>query len=149
MSTRGTYTPPAGDTVSQRPARDPIEEEGAGWVMFAGIMLAIVGVMNFIYGIAAIDSANFYVNDAKYVFSDLNTWGWVIMLIGIIQFAAAFSIWNRTSWGRWIGIGSASLNSIAQLMFLPAYPFLALALFTIDILIIYGLIAYGGRRSTV
>jgi hypothetical protein len=67
----------------------------------------------------------------------------------VLQFCAAFSIFGGTSWGRWVGIGTAGLNAIAQLLFLPAYPFLALALFAIDILIIYGLVAYGGRRAAV
>jgi hypothetical protein len=133
-------------------AAGPVDDygtEGAGWVAFAGVMLTIVGVMNIIYGIAAIDNANFFVNDAKYVFSDLNTWGWIVLVIGVVQFCAAFSIFGGTSWGRWVGILTAGLNSIAMLLFLPAYPFLALALFAIDIMIIYGLVAYGGRRAAL
>jgi hypothetical protein len=119
----------------------------SGWATFAGVMLAIVGVLNIIYGIAAIDNANFFVNDARYVFSSLNTWGWVELIIGALQFCAAFSIFAGTSWGRWVGIGTAGLNSIAQLLFLPSYPLLSLALFAVDILIIYGLIAHGGSRT--
>src|SRR4051812_30084123 len=117
----------------------PPESRGYGWVIFAGAMLSIVGILNVVYGIAAIDDANFYVNDAKYVFSDLNTYGWIVLIIGAVQVSAAFSIFAQTSWGRWIGILSAGLNAIAQLLFLPAYPFLGLAFFTMDILIIYGL----------
>jgi hypothetical protein len=124
-------------------------EARSGWATFAGVMLSIVGVLNIIYGIAAIDNANFYVNDARYVISDLNTWGWVLLVVGAIQFCAAFSIFGGTSWGRWAGVLTAGVNSLAQLLFLPAYPLLALALFSVDILIIYGLIAHGGRRSAV
>jgi hypothetical protein len=119
----------------------------SGWATFAGVLLSIVGALNIIYGIAAIDDANFFVNDARYVFSNLNTWGWVMLVVGAIQFCAAFSIFAGTSWGRWVGILTAGLNSIAQLLFLPAYPLLALALFAVDILIIYGLIAHGGQRT--
>ena len=126
--------------------RDIHEAEGSGWVAFAGTMLAIVGTLNVIYGIAAIDKANVFVADSRYVFGDLNTWGWFVLIVGVIQFVAAFSIWNRTEWGRWVGVVSAGGNSILMLLFLPAFPFLALALFTLDILVIYGLIAYGGRR---
>jgi hypothetical protein len=126
--------------------RAPREPEGSGWVSFAGVMLAILGTMNIIYGIAAIDSANVYVGEAQYVFSDLNTWGWFLAIAGAVQVMAAFSIWNRTEWGRWIGIASASVNAILQLLFLPAFPFLSLSLFAVGILVIYGLVAYGGRR---
>jgi hypothetical protein len=126
--------------------RDQPETEGAGWLMFAGSMLAIVGTLNILYGIAAIDSANVFVADARYVFSDLNTWGWFLLGAGTIQFLAAFSIWNGTSWGRWVGILSAAGNAVLQLLFLPAFPFLSLALFSLGILVLYGLVVHGGRR---
>jgi hypothetical protein len=121
--------------------------EGEGWVSFAGIMIAIVGVLNFIYGIAAISNSHFYVREATYIISGLNTWGWVLMITGIIQFCAAIAIFGHVEWGRWIGILTASINAIIQLIFIPAYPFGSLALFALDILIIYGLVAYGGRQS--
>jgi hypothetical protein len=145
---QSTYPASGSSGATARSTAEP-EVQGSGWVAFAGVMLSIVGVLNVIYGIAAIDNASFYVNDARYVFSDLNTYGWVLVIIGALQTTAAISIFGGTSWGRWVGILTAGLNSIAQLLFLPASPFLALALFTIDILIIYGLVAYGGRRAGV
>lgn len=123
--------------------------EGEGWVTFAGIMIAIVGVLNFIYGIAAISNSHFYVHGATYIVSGLNTWGWVLMITGIIQFCAAIAIFGHVEWGRWIGILTASVNAIIQLIFIPAYPFGSLAMFALDILIIYGLVAYGGRQGRV
>jgi hypothetical protein len=147
MSTRPVSGSPSASATAS--SRDGYAPERSGWVTFAGVMLSIVGVLNVIYGIAAIDNANFYVNDAQYVISDLNTWGWVVLITGAVQFCAAFSIFAGTSWGRWVGVATAGLNSIGQLLFLPAYPFLALALFSVDILIIYGLVAYGGRRDAV
>jgi hypothetical protein len=143
MSSQGTV-PSGGVGVDRR-----YVDDRSGWVTFAGTMLSIVGVLNIIYGIAAIDDAHFYVDDARYVFSELNTWGWVLLIIGAIQLGAAFSIFGGTSWGRWVGVVSAGLNGIAQLLFLPAYPLLALALFSVDIIIIYALIAHGGRRAAV
>ncbi len=122
--------------------------EGEGWVAFAGIMIAIVGVLNFIYGIAAISNSHFYAREATYIISGLNTWGWVIMITGVIQFCAAIAIFGHVEWGRWIGILTAAVNAIIQLIFIPAYPFGSLALFAVDILIIYGLVAYGGRQGT-
>lgn len=148
MSTRSTYPGPEGRTAPPPVSEDErYAEQGNGWLAFAGIMIAIVGVLNIVYGIAAIDSANFYVANAKYVFSDLNTWGWIMVVIGAAQFCAAFAIFANVTWGRWLGIASAGVNSIFQLFFLPSYPFLSLALFAVDVLIIYGLIAHGGRRA--
>ena len=127
--------------------RDALPAEGGGWVTFAGIVLVILGVMNVIYGIGAIDDANVYVAGANFVFSNLNVWGWCLLVVGVVQVFAAFSIWNGHELGRWIGIAAASVNAILQLLWMPAFPFLAASLFALDILVIYGLIAYGGRRT--
>jgi hypothetical protein len=123
------------------------EERGAGWIAFAGIMLSIVGILNVIYGIAAIGDSSFFVHNTKYILSNLNTWGWVTLIIGVIQVIAAFSIWSGGDFGRWIGIFVAGLSMIGALLSLPAYPFWSLAVFAIDVLIIYGLAAYGGQRT--
>ncbi|HEV7492995.1 DUF7144 family membrane protein [Baekduia sp.] len=125
------------------------EPQGAGWLMFAGIMLLIAGVLNVIYGIAAIGNSNFFINDQKYILSDLKTWGWVTLIIGVLQVVASFSIWAGNQFGRWFGIGAAALSSIGALLSIPAYPFWSLAIFAVDILIIYGLAAYGGRHQPV
>lgn len=125
----------------------PVDDRGTGWLVFAGIMILIVGVMNVIYGIAAIDNSSFYVQDAKFVVSDLNTLGWVVLVVGVIQLCAAIGIWRGGQVGRWIGIVSACANALLQLIFIAAYPFLSLALFTLNLLVVYGLVAYGGRRN--
>jgi hypothetical protein len=123
-------------------------EKVVGWLLFAGAMVMIAGVLNVIYGIAGIGNANWLEANTQYVFSDLRTWGWIVLIVGILQLTAAFSIWAGNAYGRWVGIGSAGINSIVMLMFIPAYPFGALAVFAIDVLVIYGLAAYGGRGHT-
>ncbi|MEA2622985.1 MAG: hypothetical protein QOH61_1895 [Chloroflexota bacterium] len=133
----GTSAPPRGDVYAD-------DDKGSGWLLFAGIMIVMVGILNVIYGIAAIDNANFFVANQKYILSDLNTWGWVMLVLGALQVVAAFSIWSGGGFGRWFGIGAASLSAIAALMAIPAYPFWSLAVFALDILIIYGLATYGG-----
>jgi hypothetical protein len=147
----GVYSEGYGSTADPNARRSRADyqaaAQGTGWITFAGIMLAIVGVLNIIYGIAAIANSHFYVRDTSYIVSGLNGWGWALLIVGIIQFFAAFSIWAGSEWGRWIGLASAGVNSIAQLLILPAAPFSALALFSMDILIIYGLAAYGGRQT--
>ena len=122
--------------------------QGAGWVMFAGIMILIVAVLNIIYGFAAIDNSKFFVEDTKFILSDLNTWCWIILIIGVLQLFAGFSIWAGGEYGRWIGLITASVSAIGALLSIPGYPFWSLAIFAMDILIIYGLAAYGGQRTT-
>lgn len=142
----GVDGPPRARTAATGSGPGSIEEDrGYGWVMFAGIMIMVAGTINFIYGIAAISNARFYVANAQYVISDLNTWGWVLMIIGVVQFCAALGIWAKSGWARWLGVAIASLNAIVQLIFLPSYPLLSLAVFALDLLVIYGLVAYGGR----
>ena len=122
-------------------------ERGAGWVFFAGIMVFIAAVLNAIWGIAAIDKANFFVSDAQFIISDLNTWGWIILGIALIQMIAAFSIWAGGEFGRWIGIVGAGVGMIGALLSIPGYPFYSLAVFGIDLLVLYGLAAYGGSQG--
>jgi hypothetical protein len=136
----------SGPTSSAAGAYD---EPGGGWILFAGIMLVLVGILNVIWGIAAIGDSSFFVNDQRYILSDLNTWGWVTVILGAVQVLAAYSVWNGNQFGRWFGIGTAGLSSIAALMSLPAYPFWSLAIFAVDILVIYGLAAYGGQHRAL
>jgi hypothetical protein len=122
-------------------------KKGHGWVLFAGIMLMTLAVLNVIYGIAAIGDSHFFVHNTHYVFGSLNSWGWVTLLVGVFQGFAALSIWAGGRFGQWVGIGIACLSAIAALLSIPAYPFWSLAIFAVDVLIVYGLVAYGGDRS--
>jgi hypothetical protein len=119
------------------------QAELSGWYYFAGILLGILGVLNVIWGIAAIGDSRFFVGDAKFILSDLNTWGWILIVIAAIQAVAAVGILVEWRGFRWVGVAIAGLNSIAQLLFMPAYPLWALTLFALDILVIYALVAYG------
>ncbi len=125
------------------------DEAGGGWILFAGIMLMLVGLLNVIWGIAAVGNSSFFVHDTKYILSDLNTWGWVTIIIGVVQMLAAYSIWAGNQFGRWVGITVAGLSAIGALMSIPAYPFWSLAIFAVDILVIYGLSAYGGQHRSL
>jgi hypothetical protein len=120
-------------------------QQGSGWILFAGIMILIAGILNIIWGIAAIDNSSFFVEDERFIISSLNTWGWIILIVGVIEVFAAFSIWRGGAFGAIIGIFAASLSAIGALLSIPAYPFWSLAIFAVDVLIIYGLAAYGAR----
>ena len=119
----------------------------SGWVTFAGVMLFLVGVLNVIYGIAAIADSSFFVQDQKYILSNLNTWGWVTLLIGLLQLFAAFSLWSGGLYGRVIAIFAASLSAVAALLSIPAYPLWSLAVFAISIIIIHQVAVHGGREA--
>ena len=121
-----------------------MEKTRSGWVTFAGVMLFIAGVLNVIYGIAAIGDSKFFVQDQKYILSNLNTWGWVTLILGALQLFGAFSLWAGGLYGRFVAILAASLSAMAALLAIPAYPFWSLAIFAIDIIVIYQVAMYGG-----
>ena len=125
------------------------DTRGEGWVAFAGIMILLAGILNVIYGIAALDNSAFFTDEGRYViFDDLNTWGWFILIVGVVQLFAAFSIWSGGEIGRAIGIASAGFSALVILFTVNAYPFAAFMVFIIDLLVIYGLATYGGRART-
>jgi uncharacterized membrane-anchored protein len=121
------------------------EERGEGWILFAGVLLLTLGVFNIIDGITAISRSHFYVTNAHYVFGDLRAWGWTVLFLGVIQLFVGVGIFARNQAARWVGVVVLSLNALAQLFMMPSYPFWALSVFAIDIVAIYGLVAYGSR----
>jgi hypothetical protein len=129
------------------PGYEPISEKGTGWLSFAAIMLGLAGMFGLIDGIVAVSKSSFYVANAHYVFSDLNTWGWILIVVGAITLCAAFAIPTGSQLARWTGITVAGLQALAQLLMIQAYPFWSLCVFAIDLLVIYGLAVYGGRRE--
>jgi hypothetical protein len=143
MSTRD----PAGSRPAGRYAPPAGYEQGEGWVLFAGTILAILATLNLIDGIAAVSKSKFFVGHAEFVFANLKTWGWILIIVAIIQGVTAAGVFLRWQGIRWVGVTIAGLNAIVQLLFLPAYPLWALSLFTLDVLVMYGLIAWGGPRQ--
>ena len=122
-------------------------QEGTGWVLFAGIMFMVSATLNVIWGIAAVSNSRFFVGNTHYILSDLNTWGWVAIGFGVLEATACLSIWRGGQYGRWFGIIAAGLAIPVAMMSIPAYPFWSLTLVAIDVLVIYGLAAYGGRKD--
>jgi hypothetical protein len=138
------------DTPTPRATRDRAPRDidaGGGWLTFAGILLIIAGVINFIGGLGAIDNSKFFVANTQYVVGDLKTWGWFILILGAVQILTGFGLFARNSAARGVGVVFAGLNATVQLLMLPAYPLWSLAIFTMDILIIYGLVTYGSDEA--
>ena len=120
---------------------------GYGLVMFASILLLVVGFFNMIYGIAAIANSHVFVANAHYVIGDLRAWGWVTLIISVLQLVAAAGILMGNQLARWFAVAVVALNAIDMMFFIPAYPFWALAIIAIDVVALYGLCAYGSREN--
>jgi hypothetical protein len=117
---------------------------GAGRATFAAVLLLIAGTLNIIYGIGALDSANIFTNDTRYIFTNLNTMGWVMIVLGVIQLTGGFSLIAGNTYGRVIGIVGASLGAIAALLSIGGNdPWWSLAIFALCVYIIQGLLVFG------
>ena len=117
---------------------------GTGRALFAATLLLIAGTLNIIYGIGALDNANIFVNEKRFIFTNLNTMGWVMIVLGIIQLTGGFSLFAGNTYGRIIGIIGASLGAIDALLSIGgAYPWWSLGLFFLCLYILHGLFIYG------
>jgi hypothetical protein len=123
------------------------EGRGYGLVLFAGVLLLVVGFWNLIYGIAAIAQSHVFVANAHYVVGNLRTWGWITLIVAALQILAGIGVMTGNQAARWAGIVLAGLNAINQMFFIPAYPFWSLTIIAMDIVALYGLCAYGSREN--
>ena len=112
--------------------------------MFAAILLLIAGTINIIYGIGALDDARIFVNDTRFILDDLNTLGWVLIILGVIQLTAGFSLIAGNTYGRVIGIIGAGLGAIGALLSIGGNdPWWSLGVFALCLYVLAGLIVFG------
>jgi hypothetical protein len=117
---------------------------GAGRTAFAGFLLLIAGTINIIYGIGALDNANIYANDTRYIFTNLNTMGWTLIILAVIQLTGGFSLLSGNTYGRVIGLVGAGLGAIGALLSIGGNdPWWSLAIFALCIYIIHGIAVLG------
>ena len=142
MSSQAAESESPGRLVALRFGED---DRRRSWVIFAATMLVLTGIVNIIEGVAAISNSNFFVARAHYLYGDLGSYGWVLILNGFVQAATGLGILLKNESARWLGVVLAGINALVQMLFIPAYPLWSLALFALDLLVIYGLVVHGGR----
>ena len=123
------------------------EGHGYGLVLFASVLLVMVGCFNLIYGIAAIANSHVFTANAHYVFGSLRTWGWITLIIGGLQVLAAGGVLAGNQLARWFAVAVVGLSAIDQMFFIPAYPFWSLMIIAVNVVALYGLCAYGSRAN--
>jgi len=133
---------PAGETSGRH-----AEGRGYGLILFASVLLLVIGFFNMIYGIAAIANSHVFVANAHYVFANLRAWGWITLIISVLQLIAAGGILAGNQLARWFAVAVVGLNAIDMMFFIPAYPFWALVIIAVDVVALYGLCAYGSRQN--
>ncbi len=135
-------TTPAQDAAGRRS-----EGHGYGLLLFASILLLVIGCFNLIYGIAAIAHSHVFTANAHYVFADLRVWGWITLIVGALQLAAAAGVLAGSQLARWFAVVVVGLSAIDQMFSVPAYPFWSLTIIAVDVVALYGLCAYGSRQN--
>jgi hypothetical protein len=121
--------------------------EGYGMVIFAAVLLAVVGCLNLIDGIVAIAKSHFFVGNAHYVVGDLRSWGWTVLILGALQLLLAAGVVTGNQAARWTAVALIGLNAIAQMIYLPSYPLWSLLIIALDVVALWGLCAYGSREN--
>ena len=117
---------------------------GAGRATFAAVLLLIAGTLNIIYGIGALDSANIFTSETRYILTNLNTLGWVMIVLGVLQLTGGFSLIAGNTYGRVIGIIAGSLGAINALLSIGGQnPWWSLAIFFLCVWIVYGIVVLG------
>lgn len=116
---------------------------GAGRVAFAGVLLLVAGTLNIIYGIGALDGANIFADDQRFIFTDLNILGWMLIILGVIQLTGGFSLAAGNAYGRVLGIVAGSLGAIGALLSIGgSYPWWSLGIFALCVYVVHGIFVY-------
>jgi len=123
------------------------EGRGYGLIIFAAVLLLVLGFFNMIYGIAAIANSHVFTANAHYVIGGLRAWGWVTLILSVLQLVAAAGILAGNQLARWFAVAVVGLNAIDMMFFVPAHPFWALTIIAVDVVALYGLCAYGSRAN--
>ena len=123
------------------------ERQGYGLVLFSVVLLVVLGFFNLIDGISAVARSHVFVANAHFVFGDLRAWGWVALILGALQVLAAAGVLAGNQVARWFAVVVVALNALAQMFFIPAYPFWSLMIIAVDVVALWGLCVYGSREN--
>jgi hypothetical protein len=130
---------------SPRPGERP--SAWAGWVVFAGVMLAVVGLFKALEGLTALFDEDFFiVRSADLVVSiDYTVWGWVHLLLGVVSMVAAYLLLRGNMVGRVLATVIATVNALVAFTFLPAYPWWGMLVIAFNVLVIYAILTHGSE----
>lgn len=130
-----------------RPGTTADYEKGRGrsMLVFASVLLGVLGLFNLLDGIAAIAQSSFFVANTRYVIGDLRAWGVAVTVLGGLQVLAAFGVMAGNQIARWFGVAVLGINAVAQMFFIPSYPLWSLMIIAIDVVGLYALCAFGGQ----
>lgn len=126
-----------------------MDRRGAGWILFAGIVLGVAGIMRIFDAIWAFSYHGVLPENLQgAIFGhSLKTYGWVYLVVAAVLIVCAFLVFSGSQVGRWVGIAAAALMSVSAIWWMPFYPIWSLTYIAIGALVIYALAAYGGKTE--
>ena len=132
----------------QYPSAGRADQTTSGWavgfILFAAIMMIMVGIFQALQGLVAIFENEFYVATRNYLFEfDATAWGWIHLLLGLLVAFAGWGLLSGRTWARVVAITLAVLSAIANFLFIPYYPFWSLLIVAVDVFVIWALVAHG------
>jgi len=117
-------------------------------VVFAAVMMVVIGLFQFFAGLAAIVDDDFYVVAREYAFDvDLTAWGWAHLIVGVVMVAAGYALFSRKVWGGVVAVVLASLSAILNFLFIPYYPFWSLVVIALDVFVIWSITRPGAIEA--
>ena len=142
------------DTSQRRPADGTRYEEPtgwAGWVVFGGVMLIVMGIFQFVEGLVALFDDGFYVvrPEGLVVEVDYNTWGWIHLAIGAVGVLTGIGLLAGNMVARVVGVVIAGLSAIVNLAFISAYPVWSAIVIVIDVIVIFAIVVHGRELKDV
>ncbi len=128
-----------------------MEERGAGWLLFAGIILVVGGIMKIFDAIWAFSYHGTLPSnlEAAIFGHSLKTYGWIDLIVAAILIICGFAVVAGSGFARWLGIIAAAITGISAIWWMPFYPIWAFVYIFIAFLVIYALAVYGGDRESV
>lgn len=111
---------------------------GSSYSNFAGIFLFVVGLFNILEGVMTLWRKEYFA-DASVVVANLQTWGWIVLVVGIVQVVTGWLVLSRSSVGRWVGVAVVIVSMMASFLAIGVYPFWTLIILVIDVIVLWGL----------
>jgi hypothetical protein len=116
-----------------------------GWVLFAGVIIFVVGFFNIVEGLVALFKPGYYLVESRglVLHIDYTVWGWVLLGFGVLLALAGYGVMVGQTWARVVGVILAVLNALVNLAFAAAYPLWIVLTVVLDVIVIYALVVHG------
>ena len=118
----------------------------SGWIVFAGVTIAVTGGLNAIDGLVALYRTRYFAN--TFVFGNLREWAVAFILVGALQIATGLAIIARQGWARWVGLVIVGISATLTLFSFSSYPAYATLILGYDAVVLYALSARWQRKAT-